>query len=121
MKYWGLNLMSDICQQISDAYLSGNTAKVINLMPEFTRQHEAGLIVGLPCKVGDTVYAICENNSVLKTQVMGFEYQNGVWAISTVNFNEHGIKNIHWFRFDVIGKTVFLTEQEAKEALEGKK
>lgn len=76
--------------------------------------------VELPCKVGDTVYYLQQ------------QYSNK-WSIIPVTVSEFQIdrwqriycveerQNTQMFYFDDIGKTVFLTREEAEKALEGHK
>lgn len=78
---------------------------------------EQGKLLKLPCKPGDTVYMIeddCEfNGDCHQTRTCKTcEYRNVLIEedIATLKFI---VENI-----DKFGKTVFLTEQEAKEALE---
>lgn len=73
----------------------------------------AGVIVP-PCKVGQTVWRICRNP-------MSFEYEileQGVWYI---HMYEHGLhiylSPLVSFRTSAIGKTLFLTREEAEKAL----
>lgn len=62
---------------------------------------EQGRLVELPCKVGDTVYAI-EGNDIVKNKV------TEIW------FNTDGR---YVFTKEVIAKTVFLTKEEAEAKL----
>lgn len=78
---------------------------------------EEGKLLKLPCKPGDTVYMIkddCEfNGDCHQTRTCkSCEYRNVLIEedIATLKFI---VENI-----DKFGKTVFLTEQEANEALE---
>jgi hypothetical protein len=47
--------MSDILARIRAAYME-NPAKAIDMLPEFFQAMEDGEVIGLPCKVGDTVF-----------------------------------------------------------------
>ncbi len=81
---------------------------------------EQGLLLRLPCKVGDTVWDIKYNwvrGSVVTrydtTQNIGKKYNEHIHII----FNGfHGCFNVKDF-----GKTVFLTKEEAERALEERK
>ena len=72
--------------------------------------------IELPCKVGDTVYRV--------------KKQRGVWCILprevvSITYRLDHLYRIVWEIFstetDILGKTVFLTKEEAKEALAKKK
>lgn len=90
---------------------------------------EQGRFLKLPCAIGDTVYT---NHSVqgwyfrrrdlpYKAEVVHIGISNGVNNYINVDFgNGHMLQ----FKFSDIGKTVFLTHQEAEDKLaemEGKK
>ena len=79
-------------------------------MEELARAEEAGLLVRLPCKVGDTVFRIW-HGEIERYQVVS------VW------FNDHIKRSFHaecfpFLRFydEDIGKRVFLTIEEAEAA-----
>lgn len=81
---------------------------------------EQGKLIELPCKPGDVLYK--------PTRGFVSEYRINFIEISicmNLFFHTNLEKGINdtgeTFRKDDIGKTIFLTEQEAKEALEGMK
>lgn len=76
---------------------------------------ESGVIVP-PCKVGDTVYRISK--------------RYGEWCVlprtvCSIRYSLDSRGNIAWYLFttteDRIGETVFLTHEEAKQALKGER
>ena len=75
---------------------------------------EQGLLIRLPCKVGDILYVINKNKliteeKVYDVQYRGVKYQEGQrWFIN--------IGALAYFEMD-FGKNVFLTQAEAEEAL----
>lgn len=73
-----------------------------------------GRLVVLPCKVGDKLYRVFDGNiSEHEVQNMKYFARQGRWGIDmTPFFPDAG-------RF--IGKTVFLTREEAEKVLEAKK
>ena len=81
---------------------------------------EQGRLIVLPCKVGDTVYMINE----IPTPYHIYECR-----VEDVNISEFGnfvrIRDCYGRRyghtFDFYGKTVFLTREEAEEALRKEK
>ena len=69
-----------------------------------------GVIVP-PCKVGDTVYRIANNSKTI------IEEQIGNANIEFTIDNGTGIRGVWWLKDYNIGKTVFLTKEEAEEKL----
>lgn len=83
--------------------------KMIDKLGKYEDMEEQGKLVILPCKPGYTVYVI--KKIIMYGEVgdnSSFEY-----IIDTDKFD-------YWM-IPLIGKTVFLTEQEALKALEGMK
>lgn len=76
-------------------------------------------VVVLPCKVGDTIY-FARANPILQYKVTGYEM--GEASISQVRSKhvdkETGLTFNFTFRPSSIGKTVFLTREEAEKALQ---
>ena len=70
-------------------------------LAEYETAEEEGRLVVLPCKVGDAVYKIIYQRDNFDDQPYSI--------ITTVNFKYEMI--------DQIGKTVFLTREEAEKAL----
>ena len=86
---------------------------------------QEGRVIVLPCKVGDTIY-FARANPILQYKVTGYEMGNA--SISQVRSKhvdkETGLTFNFTFRPGSIGKTVFLSREEAEKALqemEGKK
>lgn len=102
--------------------------RAYNKLGEYEDLEEDGKLLKLPCKPGDTVYAVthpiniygvdCEESEiqVFKCEVRSITfYHNG----NTQFRLYHGNRFVAWYVTEKdIGKTVFLTEQEALEALE---
>ncbi len=87
----------------------------IDRLEELAEADKAGRLVVLPCKVGDGLWTFCSHPV---KQIYSFT----VTDISTLN----GRTMLNTSRCGVIdardvGKTVFLTREEAKSALEGMK
>lgn len=98
-------------KQIEDILGDDYDLDRVDRLRELVEADRGGRCVVLPCKVGDVVYVPDRNNmKVLKKEVR------------QVSFNHHG----KWVVFvgcivvDIgeIGKTVFLTREEAEAALE---
>lgn len=91
--------------------------KCCNKLAEYEDLEEQGLLVRLPCKVGDTVYKItrfCSGG----IRDCGYSYECSECPeykpfIEYIEFKIPILKDI--------GKTVFLTREEAEKKLEGMK
>lgn len=74
---------------------------------------EQGRLIKLPCKDNDVVCAVDKNGNIHKCRV---------YNITTNVYAKENEGSPHWVGFeiksDIFGKTVFLTEEEAKKALE---
>lgn len=100
-----------------------NVRKALYKLAEYEDLEEQGLLLKLPCKVGDTVYEICE----------GFIEPCTVEVIFFADYTDKDgnysyMAEIHYERKDCpyvsteiyftdFGKTVFLTQEQAEEAL----
>lgn len=77
--------------------------------------------IELPCKVGQTVYAIL-SKKVQEYIVHAIEYTENVITVKCHNWlaEREGLlhKHIAYFDMTKFGKTVFLTKEEAEKALE---
>lgn len=85
---------------------------------ELAQADKEGRCMVLPCKVGDTIYYISPEIYQAKIEehiVIGYLITKDVYKI--ISFNPKG--KIIYFRFEFIGKTVFLTREEAEAALRG--
>lgn len=91
---------------------------------------EQGLLVRLPCKVGDTVWRLAigtrGKHRTAYPQYVIYEFNiSEVYGSKSVVFFGHNIINgkmstsYEVFREDDFGKTVFLTREEAEAALKG--
>lgn len=87
---------------------------------------EQGLLLRLPCKVGDTVWELCKcDDGTYRTFPMVVKKVIPYGAIRWVKGKEPATWNIYaqsdytdmYKRFYDIGKTVFLTKEEAEQAL----
>lgn len=86
-------------------------------LAEYEDLEEQGLLLKLPCKVGDTVYSITRD-FISEYNIRNFIcYDNG-----NIFFDWKCVKgiylNIKGFHIDDIGKTVFLTKEAAEKELE---
>ncbi len=89
---------------------------------EYARAEEQGKLLKLPCAVGDTVYTNCS------MQGWYFRKENQPYAAKVVFVGINGVDNyinvdfgnghMLQFKFSDIGKTVFLTKEEAEKCQE---
>lgn len=94
--------------------------RCVNKLAELEDMEEQGKLMILPCKPGDTVYVIdddceCPGDCYQSQTCKSCEYRNLHIEeyVATLKFIVENIDNF--------GKTVFLIDQESKEALEGMK
>lgn len=103
-------------EEITDGLLKPFADKILTKLAAYEDLEEQGLLVRLPCKVGDTVY--------VPTRVLVSEFK-----ITAIFCDIHGTY-FYWlfycgiyertsgFSERDIGKTVFLTREEAEKKLE---
>lgn len=81
-------------------------SRVIDKLCEYEDAEEQGLLIRLPCKVGDTVYQVVRRSVDVTGYRMEWEWETAVEAVK--------------FRLgmvDSVGKTIFLTREEAEAVL----
>lgn len=95
---------------------------VIDKLGEYEDAEENGLLVRLPCKVGDTVYYIntvphiaLYQNTIYKAKVARIVTTHLGTSIVIQIHNDYGCTEIP--NINDIGKTVFLTREEAESAI----
>lgn len=114
--------MCDRCGE--DIYRLGDygNGEPIEKLACYEDLEEQGLLLKLPCAVGDTVYVIpTEKNSFLKITKMkclGFSIgePNDVANLFPINRYDTAVK-MYQPGLEEFGKTVFLTREEAEAAL----
>ena len=85
---------------------------VIRHFAELEDKIENGTLIELPCKVGDKVYyETFINNGSESVGIQPHEVKSIYTSIVTSNFSGYGYTTVD---LDEFGKTVFLTENEAK-------
>ena len=91
---------------------------------ELAEADKEGRVVVLPCKVGDTVYFV-NAKQILEFAVVGYAVdETGISWVYSEHVDKTGNTYERTFSPDRIGKTTFLTREEAEKALqemEGKK
>ena len=87
---------------------------------ELAEADKDGRVVVLPCKVGDTVWANLDGMRHPRKCVI--EFVNIGSHVTTIVFSTvDGLREQYGVNPCSFGKTVFLTREEAKKALEGKR
>lgn len=109
----------------SDKY----TYELLKELREYRRLKAAGLLLRLPCKVGDTVYFTDRKYDRENRKFVRFVRNGYVKAIKfssrptkiTIKYEDLDDRYGRYERLDIhasnIGKTVFLTKEEAEQAL----
>ena len=105
----------------------GNALKLQSAMVNEAKRYwllqDQGRLILLPCKVGDTLYAPTRN-IVSEFRVSHFEYggyqKPSLWVNWYLTKGFTGNFRLDGIGADQIGKTVFLTREEAEAALEAK-
>lgn len=108
-------MCSSYCDNCSQG--AGNCKTVKNMIEKLATYEdleEQGLLVRLPCKVGDYLYCIV-NGKVKKLKVHSFGVSD--FEITDIEFKYvDGFKIVRFV--GEVGKTVFLTREEAEKKLE---
>ena len=111
------------CGGIGSCRTDCSYKQIYDRLAEYEEAEEQGLLVRLPCKVGDTVYVTEPRyyNGAVHTGIQygkayGFEFDEEwiVW-VHLADDNPH---SGNAYPIADIGKTVFLTREEAEKALE---
>ena len=78
-----------------------------------------GRMLILPCKVGDTVYAIVKDKvlAVYVVSIVRHEWQP-CWVVNLL-FDHRKTNGVYAYSIDRFGRDVFITQEEAETALKG--
>ena len=93
----------------------------LDRLEELVKADKDGRVVTLPCKVGDTVYEVTSRKTVSEYRVKAIRAELFCTFIEWDIVAGFVDKSIFGVPVDEIGKTVFLTREEAEKALEGKR
>jgi len=103
---------NDVCYEDQNEDYCGDA---IDKLAAYEDAEEQGQLVILPCKVGDTIFAV-EGRSVYKARVESMTFRDdGLWLDGT--FNHFGMVCFS----GEIGRNIFLTREEAEAALKGER
>lgn len=110
--------------------VSDYASKVLTKLADYEDTEEQGLLIRLPCKVGDTVYVVTSPFNVFDDIEYDENMKDEVYEayVSSVSFYESGeqyriyskVTNHFigaYFRECDFGKTVFFTKEEAEAKL----
>ena len=89
-----------------------NIACALMKLRGYQEAEEQGRLVMLPCKVGDTVYEI-DSGRICEMIIMAFEIDN----CKCVYLSEDPSCGSDSYDFGDFGETIFLTREEAEQAL----
>lgn len=93
----------------------------IDRLRELAEADKAGRVVVLPCKVGDTVYEVTSRKTISEYRVKAIRVELFCIFIEWDIVAGFVDKSVFGVSVDEIGKTVFLTREEAEKALEARK
>lgn len=97
-------------------YLYAENADVVGKLAEYEDAEEQGLLLKLPCRVGDTVFLV-QCGKVYERKVSGFSVTSNNRFV--VHMQDCEMDNAT-FPVERFGETVFLTREEAESALSEK-
>ena len=84
---------------------------------ELAMADQKGRVIVLPCKVGDVVYGFYGEQTILPMVAKWIETNTDGWTVAA----QYAPMSAKFYLFSDFGKTVFLTSEEAKKALEARK
>lgn len=91
----------------------------ISRMVELMKADVEGRVVVLPCKVGDMVYFVTAKH-ILEFTVVGYAVdETGISWVYSEHVDKTGHTYERTFSPDRIGKTTFLSREEAEKAMKG--
>lgn len=123
-----VNALTKVALQVSDSKRRtvATCMNEIELLPaigsydrlrQLAEADRDGRLVVLPCKVGDVVYGFHGGKTILPMVAKWIETNTDGWCIAA----QYTPMAPKFYRFSDFGKTVFLTREEAKKALEAMK
>lgn len=123
--YEDTGLTPDETRAMQEEHFSGlEMAKLHSALMELKKYQEAdkdGRVAVLPCKAGDTVYEVTSRKTISEYRVKAIRVELFCTFIEWDIVAGFVDKSIFGVPVDEIGKTVFLTREEADRALEGKR
>lgn len=112
-------------QACAEAREAGKVLSICDIsfrrLAELLTADRAGRLVVPPCKAGDTVYEVTSRKTISEYRVKAIRVELFCTFIEWDIVAGFVDKSIFGVPVDEIGKTVFLTREEAKKALEAMK
>lgn len=93
-------------------------ADIVCKLADYEDAEEQGLLLKLPCKVGDTIYQPLRDGQINEYKIIGLVYDivKNEWAFEVATqIGLEWLKTVCYM--ECIGKTVFLTKEEAEQKL----
>ena len=115
-----------ICKKLFDLHIDKDILK--NQIQEIERLNdnlrkyadleEKGLLLKLPCKVGDIIWWL-NGKFIMESEVVGFSVCEDDVSLIRAEYQDKRTDKTYMYTLDTIdiGKTVFLTKEEAEQAL----
>ena len=112
----GDKLCKDICDDIECNCSKCELEKVLEKLATYEDLEEQGLLVRLPCKVGDILFRINKGarNPIIKMKVSQITMTSKSYNIKAIEEDYGEV----FFSDEVIGVKAFLTREEAEKKLE---
>lgn len=112
----GNKTCEEFCKHVVDGCKNCYIQQVFKKLADYEDLEEQGLLVRLPCKVGDTVYVPTRNFiSELRIIMISVDMHGAYFGWK---LNSGIYPNLDGFSINKLGKTVFLTREEAEKKLE---
>ena len=117
-------------EEITDGLLKPFAEKILTKLADYEDLEECGLLVRLPCKVGDDVYIIPSPSVYRLNIINGYEKHNKIYHqhVRTITITaghwyatsreEYGVYNEKVLNDIAFGTTWFLASEEAEKKLE---
>ena len=115
--------------KVGDEYICSECGKEHERLVEWLEElknykelEEQGLLLKLPCKIGDIIYEVDEGIlfddviEPIKCKVTCILFKTAI-RIGVEVIEGHGLGSTYYFDIEDFGKTVFLTKEEAEQEL----
>lgn len=105
-----------VCLEDGDSYWLNEVAELLEELKSYKEAEEQGLLVRLPCKVGDSMFRINKGakNPIIELIVTQIDITRRSYNLEVI---DRDCGELMCFKND-IGKSVFLTHEEAEKKLE---
>ena len=112
----GNKTCEEFCKYVVDGCKNCYIQQVFKKLADYEDLEEQGLLVRLPCKVGDTVYVPTRNFvSELRITMVSVNMHEAYFSWM---LNSGIYPNLDGFSKSKLGKSVFLTQEEAEKKLD---